>query len=347
MRTVYLIRHGMPAFPGGETQCIGSGTDLPLSPPGRMQAFLLAQLLPQSLLAGVYHSGAQRAAQTAAFLSDAPTALTDWRELDMGQWEGLTFDEIRRRFPDEYARRGEDPEQFPPPGGETLADAADRAEAALRALLDQSEGDVAMIAHAGINRLLLCRLSGKPLRSFWKIPQPYGCVNILVADGAKVTALRTAMTPPPVRGEIACRDLLQAAGTPPEVIAHCAAVAALARKLCENAQGNSALAYHAALLHDIAKGCPNHAETGAEWLRAAGYEAEAAIVAQHCDLAPDASTEAKLVYLADKLIDGTRRVTLTERFAASLEKCATAEAIAAHKAREAAARRIAEEFHID
>ena len=79
----------------------------------------------------------------------------------------------------------------------------------------------------------------------------------------------------------------------------------------------------AALLHDIAKAYPEHPETGARWLRLLGHTGIADIVADHMDLPEEKLgylNESLIVYLADKQVQGERRVTIEERFAAKREK---------------------------
>lgn len=311
-----------------------------------MQAFLTAQALRRGAPFAVFHSGMRRASETAQYLSSSSAAIPALREIGMGAWEGLSFSEIRRRFPEEYALRGEDPAANPPPGGETLEQAAARASQALYALLRRSKGDLAIVGHAGSNRLLLCSITGTPLRQFLDFPQPYGCINILTYDGNALTVHSVGLPPPVPADEEMCLGLLRAAGASRQVAEHSVAVAELARAICARAGGNEALAFRAGLLHDIAKGHADHARLGGQWLEAAGCFAEGSIVAQHQDIAADASTETKAVYLADKLIRGTARVSLEERFDASLSKCRTPEAIAAHQRRKAAALNIASEFHI-
>ena len=117
------------------------------------------------------------------------------REIGVGEWEGLSFPEIRRRFPEEYALRGQDPIRYGIPGGEPPADCLSRAMAALQNLLEQTEGDFAVVAHAGINRLLLCALQGQPLHQFLEIPQPYGCINILREEQGRLRVETVGLCP--------------------------------------------------------------------------------------------------------------------------------------------------------
>lgn len=322
-----------------------SALDPPLSRPGRMRAALAAASLPP--VARVFCSPLRRARETAEALHGAPEAAEGLRELGMGEWDGLAFDEIRRRWPEIYARRGEAPFTCVPPGGEPPADCLARSHAALARLLAETEGDVAVVAHAGVNRLLLCGLLGKPLDEFLTIPQPYGCVNALRFDGTALTVERVAEQPRPPLTDALCERLLAAAETPEPVRAHTRAVAALAERIGEAlaAKGYALdlpLLRAAALLHDVARTEPMHAETGGEWLRALGYPEAGALVAAHHELPAEQERpcEGAALYLADKLIRGTERVTLDERFAASAAKCVTQEARENHERRRRQAERV-------
>lgn len=112
------------------------------------------------------------------------------------------------------------------------------------------------------------------------------------------------------------------------VIEHCRAVARLAlflgRRL--NSSGcclDQAEIEAAALLHDLAKGEPDHAAAGAAILRSRGFGAVADPVAVHMDISPccnDTIDAAQLLFLADKLVEGTRIVPLETRFRRQLER---------------------------
>ena len=200
MRTIYLIRHGEPALPSGERICLSS-TDLPLSDQGRQQGEALRRWFSTCAPMPVYSSDLLRTRETAAYLAEEVTPMSELREIGVGEWEGLSFPEIRRRFPEEYALRGQDPVRYGIPGGELPAECLERAMAALRKLVEQTEGDFAVVAHAGINRLILCALQGRPLKDFLKIPQPYGCINILHADGDALRVHAVGLEPQTMNSE--------------------------------------------------------------------------------------------------------------------------------------------------
>lgn len=181
-RKVYLVRHGKIRLEDDQRRYIGQ-LDLPLSGEGVRQAESLRKLLGPVGLATVYCSDLARSRQTAAIIAgDGGVAVTvrrDLREISLGEWEGCTFAEIIRRFPDEFRARGADIGYFRVPGGESFADCSQRVVAAFRDILAKATGDVAIVGHAGVNRLLLCHVLGLPLANLFRLGQDYGCLNVI------------------------------------------------------------------------------------------------------------------------------------------------------------------------
>jgi len=108
---------------------------------------------------------------------------------------------------------------------------------------------------------------------------------------------------------------------------HGRAVTAVARTMATKLAARGAaldlnLVLAASLLHDIAKGQPGHAEVGAALVESLGYPAVAEVIRQHMAMSFDGSTtnEAAIVFLADKLVRGDRRVSLEERYRPSFER---------------------------
>jgi molybdenum cofactor cytidylyltransferase len=88
----------------------------------------------------------------------------------------------------------------------------------------------------------------------------------------------------------------------------------------------------AALLHDLAKGQPNHEASGASQLAEMGFGKIADIVRVHTDLAEDnrISLESKIVYLSDKLTGGETVISIEDRFREALNKFGTTPEITAN-----------------
>src|SRR5262245_18045623 len=102
---VYLVRHGAPV--GAETQRFIGHLDVPLSPRGEAQIAALAGRLAAVRLAAVYASDLERTRRSAEILCAArdlvPRAVPELREFAMGEWEGLTAEEIRALDPVAFA----------------------------------------------------------------------------------------------------------------------------------------------------------------------------------------------------------------------------------------------------
>ncbi len=195
MREILLLRHAKPDYRGGARCYIGCRTDPPVLPIPDAERSALTALLRARNVRSVWSSTMLRSRQTADAIADGLPlgVLPGIEELDCGEWDGLSFDEIRARFPEEYALRGEDPAR-PMPGGETLDALAARALDALGALLAHTEGNLAVCAHAGVNRVLIRKLTGRPFSEREPVPQPYLCVNILRFDGSALTVSAVART---------------------------------------------------------------------------------------------------------------------------------------------------------
>lgn len=344
-RRVYLIRHGRPYFPDGSC-CLGR-TDMPLGPVGRMQACLAARELENAGIGAVFTSPLSRARETASYLSASSVAVPGLMEAGMGIWDGLSFREIKERYPELYERRGADM-SVSVPDAEPPAAALERFDAAVRQCLRESSGCIAIVAHAAVIKLMLAAVSQAALEASREYRLHYCACAQLEYDGGFRLA-HIGAPPHPALDRDLCLRLLRAAGTPPQVIEHCAATAEEALRIAATLKesGNdidAELVENAALLHDIARSLPEHSRRGAEWLSELGYTREAELVRRHHEPDAAASLELTALCLADNLRLGARRVSLEERFSESLKKCRDDEALRAHERRRrealAAARRI-------
>ena len=158
-RRVVLLRHGRTAW-NAERRFQGQ-LDPPLDDVGRAQAHEVAPLIAALDPDLIVSSDLRRAAETAAVVAEyvgLPVRLDPGlRERDLGHWQGLTRDEVRARYPDEFARwsAGLDVTER---GGESREATADRAEAAFEAL--PAAGTVVLVTHGGTSLALASRLLG-------------------------------------------------------------------------------------------------------------------------------------------------------------------------------------------
>lgn len=157
MKQVYLIRHALPDFPQGEKMCLGT-TDLALSEEGYDQARTMAENLPP--VTAVFSSPLRRAMQTAQAIGKQVQVLPGLREYHMGLWDGLTFRQIRKEYPDWYEARGIDP-TFRIAGEEDTAVGLTRFLSAMQKAVNESTGDIAVVAHGGVIAAFLRSLGGR------------------------------------------------------------------------------------------------------------------------------------------------------------------------------------------
>lgn len=164
MRTkILLIRHGesmanaMGVFAGS--------TDVPLSETGRRQAAVTADFLKEVPVDAVYASDLCRAVETAEAVA-RPRGLSvniepGLREINCGQWEGLSHEEIARRFPELLRVWREDLGKAELPGGESVAQVSRRAMEALARIAGRHCGETVCIAsHGMVIRCLAVAVSG-------------------------------------------------------------------------------------------------------------------------------------------------------------------------------------------
>jgi probable phosphoglycerate mutase len=184
---IFLLRHGEVAQ-ADPRRFIGH-LDVPLSARGEAQCAAQAARLAAAPIAALYSSDLTRARRSGEIIGAphglAPTLVPALREMAMGRWEGLTADEIRARepaaFEDWTGRVGE----FPFPEGESVPDLLARAGPAFDAIVAAAPGPaIAIVAHGGTNRALLCRALGLPLGRLLALGQDYGTLNVLQRRGA-------------------------------------------------------------------------------------------------------------------------------------------------------------------
>jgi len=165
--TILLVRHGQSEW-NREGRWQGHA-DPPLSDAGRRQAGELAEKLTDTPLDAIYSSDLQRARATAEVVAEShriPVVVNDaLREIDVGEWSGLTSAEIERRYPDGFQRHinGDDGWQQGEPHDEMSA----RIVAAIRDIAAaHPDGQVLCVLHGGVMRALLAYAEGADLRSF-------------------------------------------------------------------------------------------------------------------------------------------------------------------------------------
>ncbi len=191
---IYLVRHGQ--VEGFEEKRYNGQGDVRLTPEGEAQFGLLQIRLQKKNLHAVYCSDLSRCLDGARLLASPhglePVAKPDLRELHIGEWEGKTWQELQAAYPEQWQSRLEDIVHYQVPGGESLLEMAGRVRAVIRELVAAHPGeDLLVVAHGGVNRVILLDAIGAPLERLFHIEQTYGCLNIIdyFADGNAVVQL--------------------------------------------------------------------------------------------------------------------------------------------------------------
>jgi broad specificity phosphatase PhoE len=195
-----LVRHGATEW-NDEHRIIGS-TDLPLGETGRRQAAQLAERLAGEPLRAIYSSDLKRAAETAETIAGRSGQAVRYdarlREMDFGQWEGMTVPEVEAQQPGALERWKRDLAESPPSGERSLevqrrieafcADLTRAASSPGAAERRAGNGAVVIVSHGVALQVLVFALMGFPYRNDWSFYMYNGSVSELW-----VTPERTVM----------------------------------------------------------------------------------------------------------------------------------------------------------
>lgn len=166
-----LLRHGQTPL-STERRFAGRG-DIPLTKQGAKQAAQAARRLGRSGVDVVISSPLRRAKDTAEVVAGAarvPLVLEeDFAEADFGEWEGLTFAEAGKRWPDELAAWMASPDASPP-GGESFAMVALRVLAGLDRMLEAYRHQtIVVVSHVTPIKTLVCRALLAPPEAMFRM----------------------------------------------------------------------------------------------------------------------------------------------------------------------------------
>lgn len=193
-KTLYLIRHGATESDG--IKRYKGSIDVPLSENGIRQmkavASYLKNLLEEDLPCSIYSSPLSRALRSAEIIGERfgikPVVVEEFKERNFGIWEGMAFDEIVKLYPREFEAWKADPLKHSPPQGESTLQVRERVMRGLKRIeelntrhpSENPEHSIIIVAHGGVNRVILCELLNIPLQNIFRIEQDFGCINVIV-----------------------------------------------------------------------------------------------------------------------------------------------------------------------
>ncbi|MDD2360831.1 MAG: alpha-ribazole phosphatase [Syntrophaceticus schinkii] len=182
MTRLLLVRHGETIW--NHTSRYQGHTDIELSETGREQARSLAKRLKTEKVKAVYSSDLKRAFETASILAsphNLPVKATkELREINFGDWEGLTYQEIMEEYRELASEWYQHPGKIRIPGGETFTDVKERAYNTILELARQNDpGTIIVVAHGGTIRAIICGLLDIDLNHAFQIRQDNTALNII------------------------------------------------------------------------------------------------------------------------------------------------------------------------
>ena len=183
MTHIILVRHGQTAW--NKEERIRGQVEIPLDETGLSQAEVTAaRVVAEWKPAVIYSSPLQRAVQTAEPMArrlglDLQT-VPGFNDVSFGQWQGLSYDEVKARWPEMARAWMEAPHTVTFPDGESLDAVRQRSMAALqRAIERHKDEQIVIVAHTAVNRVLLCAVLGLDNSNYWRIGQDTCAVNLI------------------------------------------------------------------------------------------------------------------------------------------------------------------------
>jgi probable phosphoglycerate mutase len=188
---IFLMRHGKPQFPDDKRYIYGQ-TDFPLSDAGKKQAKAIGGALASVPMDRIISSDLIRAADTADIVAGlqkkklcAVERDPSLREINMGEWDGLTKDEIAEGYVDIFRERGQDVENTTPPGGESLERLRVRGTGAFERITEESRDlrNILITAHGAIIWSVVSGLFDMPLGNLFRFGLDYCGVHLIEHRG--------------------------------------------------------------------------------------------------------------------------------------------------------------------
>lgn len=189
--TIVLIRHGQTEW--NRVERFRGRADVPLNETGLAQAEATAhRVAAEWKPAAIYASPLSRAMKTAEIIARrfemAVQPHPGLLDIDYGEWQGLTVDEARARWPEQVAAWFEAPQNARISGGETLASVRERGLAAVKELALRHIGQtVVLVGHTVINRVILLGVLGLGTERFWRLRQDTCAINVFEWEGGDFT----------------------------------------------------------------------------------------------------------------------------------------------------------------
>jgi len=194
MTRIILVRHGH--VEGISPERFRGRRDVDLSDLGARQAQATAQRIASEWRpAAIYSSPLKRCLQTAAAIGAAchlaPLVLADLDDVNFGDWEWRTHEEVRTEWPALFEQWFSAPQLVRFPNGGSLQEVVARTADVLRLVHERHEREtVVLVGHSIVNRALLLQTLDQPLSAYWRIGQDPCSVSEIEIVGRDTTVRR-------------------------------------------------------------------------------------------------------------------------------------------------------------
>ncbi|WIV21133.1 histidine phosphatase family protein [Paenibacillus polygoni] len=170
---LYLVRHGQTEW--NVLHKMQGHQDSPLTDYGVEQAKWLGDSLRNESIDLIYSSSSLRARRTAEIIRGELEVniieCDEFREINLGVWEGKSQSEVRELYPMEFDNFWNDPEKFDLIGSETFNDVFIRAREKLREIITAHKGKtILIVTHTVVVKLLMAYFDNRRLKNIWKPP---------------------------------------------------------------------------------------------------------------------------------------------------------------------------------
>jgi broad specificity phosphatase PhoE len=171
-------------------------SDAPLNEQGRLESRGAARLLSGLGVSAVHTSPVRRAVETAEIIAGelgANVVINEgFIDIDYGEWQGLTVEEVQEKFGGTLDAWLSDPGGFTFPGGESMLDVRSRLEPALLGIVrDNPGGPVAAVSHLAVLKVCFILMMGVEFGWFWKLGLDNGSVGLFSHDEENGFTLRS------------------------------------------------------------------------------------------------------------------------------------------------------------
>lgn len=188
---VILVRHGQTEW--NRVERFRGRADVPLNETGLAQAQATAgRVALEWWPVAVYSSPLSRAVKTASAIAGqcrlAVQIHDGLADIDYGEWQGLTPDKVKERWPQARHAWYNLPHTARIPGGETLDELRARAMAAVAGLAARHAGQtIVLVSHTVVNRVILLSVLGLGNERFWRLRQDTCAINVFEAEAGEYT----------------------------------------------------------------------------------------------------------------------------------------------------------------